>query len=172
MEKLKILSVLGIILIFYSCSSGNTAGQNTEENELVDQKEQPKDSIKYDSLLAQKYGADEYGMKKYVMAFLKSGPNREQDSLKRMELQRAHLDNITRLAEEGKLVLAGPFFGKGELRGIYIFDVQSIAEAEELTKTDPAIQSGSLVMELKEWYGSAALMGLNEMHERIAKIKI
>lgn len=125
--------------------------------------------LSYDSLKAQAYGADDYGMKKYVMAFLKRGPNRALDSLKAAELQRAHLQNITRMAEAGQLVLAGPFFGQGEIRGIYIFDVASIAEAEALTHTDPAIQAGSLEMELKEWYGSAALLEVNQIHQSLAK---
>lgn len=129
-------------------------------------------STEYDSVLAKELGADDYGMKKYVMAFLKSGPNKSEDKSEGAKLQRAHLDNITRLAEEGKLVLAGPFFGNGEIRGIYIFDVQSIEEAEELTKTDPAIKAGSLIMELREWYGTAALIKLNEVHPKISKKKI
>ncbi len=123
----------------------------------------------YDSLAAQKYGADDYGMKKYVMAFLKRGPNRDLDSAAAMELQMAHLKNIGRMAEEGKLVLAGPFFGDGDLRGIYIFNVGNIAEAEALTNTDPAIEAGSLEMELLEWYGSAALMAVNDIHKTLAK---
>ena len=45
-------------------------------------------------------------------------------------------------------------------------------EAEALTNTDPAIQAGSLVMELIPWYGSAALMEVNEIHGKIAKINI
>ncbi len=45
----------------------------------------------FDSLKAEKYGADEYGMKTYVMAFLKRGPNGDLDSIKRAELQTAHL---------------------------------------------------------------------------------
>lgn len=32
----------------------------------------------YDETLAKKTGADAYGMKTYVMAFLKTGPNRSQ----------------------------------------------------------------------------------------------
>lgn len=126
----------------------------------------------FDSILAKKYGADDYGMKKYVIAFLKRGPNRSQDSITKIELQRAHLNNINKLAEDGKLVLAGPFFGNENLRGIYIFDVKSIKEAEILTNSDPAIKAGSLIMELKEWYGSAALMGINETHKKISKIEI
>jgi uncharacterized protein YciI len=80
------------------------------------------------------------------------------------------LDNITRLAEEGKLVLAGPFYGNDDdLRGIYIFDVSTLEEARELTETDPAIQAGTLKMELRLWYGSAALMKVNELHTKLAK---
>ncbi len=127
------------------------------------------ETLPYDSILAQQAGADAYGMKKYVIAFLKSGPNRTEDKEEAAKLQRAHLDNIGRLAQEGKLVLAGPFFGKGELRGIYVFNVESIEEAEALTQTDPAIQAGSLVMELHEWYGSAALMFINPLHGAVAK---
>lgn len=123
----------------------------------------------YDAALAEELGADDYGMAQYVMAFLKAGPNRSENKEERMALQRAHLDNINRLAEEGKLVLAGPFMDDGEIRGIYIFDVQTIEEAQALTETDPAIQAGSLVMELHPWYGSAAIKKINELHEKIAK---
>ena len=126
----------------------------------------------FDKDKALKYGADKYGMRKYVMAFLKRGPNRPSDPEKSNELQRAHLDNIGRMAEAGKLVVAGPFLDNNDLRGIYIFNVDSIEEAEELTKTDPAIIYGSLVMELKEWYGSAALMAVNDIHNEIAEEEI
>ncbi|WP_245335294.1 YciI family protein [Shewanella sp. WXL01] len=118
---------------------------------------------------AKSVGADEYGMKRYVMAFLRKGPSRDRPKHEADELQAAHMANISRLAEEGKLVLAGPFFGDGELRGIYIFDVETVAEAKALTATDPAIKAGSLSMELVPWYGSAALMEINELHKQVAK---
>lgn len=124
---------------------------------------------RYDSSLAAELGADEYGMKTYVLAFLKSGPVKLEDAAERAALQRGHMKNISRLAEEGKLIVAGPFFGKGELRGIYIFDVQTLEEAEALTNTDPAIQAGTLVMELHLWYGSAALLKLPELYPLIQK---
>lgn len=126
-------------------------------------------TMTYDSLLAKKFGADDYGMKKYVMAFLKKGPNRDLPETEAAELQKAHLENIGKLAEAGKLVLAGPFLSEGDLRGIYIFNVATIEEAEALTNTDPAIKAGSLVMELKEWYGSAAVVGINEVHKKLQK---
>lgn len=138
--------------ITFSCTNNSETKENTFNPEK-----------------AKKYGADKYGMKKYVIAFLKKGPNREKDPAKANALQKAHMDNINKMAEEGKLIMAGPFFGEGDLRGLYIFNVRSIEEAQELTQSDPAIQSGSLIMELKEWYGSAALMEMNELHKTIAK---
>jgi len=126
----------------------------------------------FDAELAKKLDADPYGMHQYVMAFLKAGPNRTTDSLEAAKLQAAHMENIGRMAEEGTLVLAGPFLDGGDLRGIYIFDVKTVEEAEALTSTDPAIQAGSLVMELHPWYGSAAVMGINDVHNRISEKKI
>ena len=123
----------------------------------------------YDAQLAQKLGADQYGMKTYVMAFLKAGPNRPKDSVAQAQLLKAHLKNITRLAEEGKLILAGPFMDDQPIKGIFIFNVTTIEEAKKLTETDPAIQAGSLVMELHPWYGSAALMETVGIHKTIQK---
>ena len=124
--------------------------------------------LRFDSVLAAELKADQYGMGRYVMAFLKSGPNPSADSAEAAELQQAHLANIRRMAEEGELILAGPFMDRGEVRGIYIFDVGSLEEARALTETDPAIQAGALEMELRPWYGSAALRKVNEIHGRIA----
>ncbi|MCB0408727.1 MAG: hypothetical protein KDD29_00810 [Flavobacteriales bacterium] len=155
-----------VAIFLFACQQGeikNTPKTNVESKVV---------ELTFDSIKAINYGADEYGMKKYVMAFLKKGPNRDLDSASAYELQAAHLANIGKMAEAGKLVLAGPFFGNGDLRGIYIFDVTSIEEAKQLTETDPAIQAGSLIMELQEWYGSAALMEVGDIHKTIAKTEI
>jgi len=126
-------------------------------------------SSAYDSLLAIKTGADDYGMKHYVMAFLKAGPNRDQDSITASEIQKGHMANIQRLADEGKLVVAGPFEDDGELRGIFIFNVATLEEAKTLTESDPAVKAGRLIMELHPWYGSAAIMEINELHQKVTK---
>ncbi|MGB0851601.1 MAG: YciI family protein [Bacteroidia bacterium] len=158
------LFVFGFIgsFVFLSCNP-----QSNSELKIRSETE-----LKYDSVRAKKYGADAYGMKKYVIAFLKPGPNRELDSLEAMRLQEAHMNNINKMAEDGKLVLAGPFWGGSQYRGLYIFDVETIEEAESLTKTDPAVQAGSLEMELHKWYGSAALLGLNDVHKTLSKESI
>ncbi|WP_183556872.1 YciI family protein [Mucilaginibacter sp. SP1R1] len=121
----------------------------------------------YNAPLAKKLGADQYGMKKYVMAFLKDGPNHLQDSTARAQLQMAHLKNIMRLAAEGKLIMAGPFLDDQPIRGIFIFNVATVEEAKKLTETDPEIQAGTLIMELHPWYGSAALMEVVKIHHTL-----
>jgi uncharacterized protein YciI len=129
---------------------------------------QESDQLVFNEELAKKLNADEYGMSRYVMAFLKIGPNRSQDSITAANLQKAHLENIGRLAKDGKLVLAGPFLDGGEIRGIYIFAVDNLEEAKSLTETDPAVKAGRLVMELHPWYGSAALKQVNELHKSLS----
>lgn len=95
-----------------------------------------------------------YTMKKYYMCLLKTGPNRTQDSVTAAEIQKGHMENISRLSKEGKLMIAGPFGGKGELRGIFILSVKSKEEAEMLCAEDPAVKSGRLTVEVLEWWSA------------------
>lgn len=67
------------------------------------------------------------------------------------EVQKAHLENIKRLAEAKKLVMAGPFGDNGNLRGIFVFNVASLDEAKELAATDPAIKAERLTIEIHPW---------------------
>ena len=79
------------------------------------------------------------------------------------------MKNIGRLADEGKLVLAGPFMDDQDWRGIYIFDVKTVEEAQKLVETDPAIKAGVFEVELHPWYGSATLIEIPKMHKKIQK---
>jgi len=54
--------------------------------------------VVYDSPSAKKFGADQYGMKRYVMAFLKKGPKRNLSPEKAKKLQKAHLEYIFQMA--------------------------------------------------------------------------
>lgn len=127
----------------------------------------------FDPELAKKLGADERGMKMYVLCILKTGPkDGETKGDARKEIFAGHFANINRLAAEGKLAVAGPF-GKNErdYRGLYIFNVATIEEAEKLVVLDPAVKSGVFVPELTLWYGSAAMMVVNDTHRKIEKPK-
>jgi len=132
----------------------------------------PTPNPNYDAALAAKLGADDRGMKMYVMCFLKTGPLKVDDAKKRGELMAGHFGMINRLAAEGKLVLAGPFSDGGEFRGIYVFNVKTVEEAQRLTETDPSIKEGYFKVEFIKWYGSAALMEVNGTHAKLAKNKM
>jgi uncharacterized protein YciI len=69
----------------------------------------------------------------------------------RAKIQAAHLANIERLAQQGKLLVAGPFPDNGEWRGIFIFKCASLQEAQALAASDPAVQAGRLKVELHPW---------------------
>lgn len=127
----------------------------------------------YDSTLAQKLGADDYGMKSYVLAILKTGSNTTNDKAFIDSCFRGHMNNISRLVDEGKLIVAGPL-GRNDsaYRGIFIFNVPKIEEAEELVLTDPAINSKLLDADLYSWYGSAALPVYLDTALKVGKYKI
>lgn len=128
---------------------------------------------KFDAELAQKLGADEYGMRSYVFCVLKTGKKAKiEDPKKSKEIFAGHFSNMARLAKDGKLVLAGPFVEGDPKRGIYIFNVTTIKAAEELVKTDPAVKAGVFDYELTKLYCSAALMKVSEIHGTIQKTKI
>ncbi len=124
----------------------------------------------YDEKLAKELHADDYGMKTYVLAILKTGPEKGLSKAKQDSVFLGHMANIGKLVADGKLVVAGPL-GKNDknYRGIFILDVSTIPEAEQLVHTDPAVQSRLLDVELYIWYGSAALKETLKIHSKIEK---
>ncbi|MDP2236246.1 MAG: hypothetical protein Q8J88_07425 [Bacteroidales bacterium] len=155
MKKLNFLTYTLLILFTYNVVYSQTV--NSE----------------YDPELAAALGADDYGMKSYVFVILKSGSVVLEDKAKRDSIFSGHLQNIGRLAEEGKLIVAGPL-GKNTLnyRGIFILNVKTLEEAELLLQTDPAVKEKLLDAELFTWYGSAALPEYLKVQSKIVKKKI
>lgn len=126
-------------------------------------------AVAYDAALAKRLGADERGMRKYVLVILKSGPTRVPDGEARKAMFAGHFANMERLSRDGKLVLAGPFEKDAAgWRGLFVFAVDDIEDARRLTATDPVIVNGEMVAEFHPWYGSAATMMIPELHERLA----
>ena len=122
----------------------------------------------YDAALAQRLGADQQGMRAYVLVILKTGPTRVPDGPGRDAMFAGHFANMERLAREGKLALAGPFQKDPEgWRGLFVFAVDDIEEARALTATDPVITSGEMVAEYHRWFGSAATMMIPELHDTL-----
>lgn len=122
----------------------------------------------FDAALAERLGADQRGMRRYVLVILKTGPNRMPDGEKRNAMFAGHFANIQRLADEGKLAVAGPFEDSPDgWRGLFLFAVADIAEAKRLTATDPVIVNGEMIAEYHPWYGSAAVMMIPAIHKQI-----
>ncbi len=113
----------------------------TVQTEAQVKEESPK--TVYDAALAERLGADDYGMRSYVYVLLRTGKANITDEKKRKAIFDGHFANMGRLAEEGKLVAAGPFEDpKGIMRGFFIYNVATIEEAQKLVETDPGVSSG------------------------------
>jgi uncharacterized protein YciI len=125
----------------------------------------------YDAALAKKLGGNDNGLKSYVLVVLKTGPN--DASMKGEERTKAfqgHFANINKLANEGKMAIAGPF-GKNDksFRGLFILNTTSLDEARSWTEADPTVKSGIFVVDYIPWFGSASLMATYEIHKKISK---
>jgi uncharacterized protein YciI len=144
------------------CACGTTAGGAPGASA---RREAP---TTFDAELAQRLGADERGMRRYVLVVLKTGPRRMPEGEARQAMFAGHFANMQRLSEAGQLALAGPFMPNEEgWRGLFVFAVETVEEAQALTATDPVIIEGEMVAEYHPWYGSAALMALPDLHMRL-----
>jgi uncharacterized protein YciI len=70
------------------------------------------------------------------------------------ELQRKHIAHLTRMGEEGKAVVCGPFGDQADpaYRGACIYRVASTAEARALAESDPVVRAGQLRIEAVTWW--------------------
>jgi uncharacterized protein YciI len=172
---MKNFNLITIPVLFVLAAAACSSSEQTTE--LQKQEQQKADSTANDSLvfnpaLAAELGADEFGMKSYFFVFLTKGETQISDSAERLEIQKAHLANIRKLRTEKKLVLAGPFLNEENLRGLLIFDSDSLQEVQRLTESDPAVEAGVLNYKMTQWYGPAALLKVYAIHPKAAKIEI
>jgi len=87
----------------------------------------------------------------YVVGIVKRGENWEQDSLRAFELQEKHLKFLDKLIADGKLSASGPLTSSSDARGLYVFKVKTIKEAQALTAKDEAMSSGWIAMDFHVW---------------------
>lgn len=77
--------------------------------------------------------------KSFTFVFLNNKPDKEVLSKEKSDsIMTGHMNNIGRLAKEGKLLAAGPFEGGG---GIFILNTTSIDEANQWLSTDPGVKA-------------------------------
>ena len=100
-------------------------------------------------------GPEDYEMTTYQVAFLRKGPAWTPGNTPELqELQKGHMANIQKMAETGKLLIAGPFSDGGDLRGMFVFRVDTLEEAKALADQDPAVKAGRLVLEWHPWFAA------------------
>ena len=93
-------------------------------------------------------------MQQYFIAFLKTGPYRNQSKKEADSLQLLHLEHLGRMYEKGYADISGPFGDDGAIRGITIYNVPTLKMADSLANIDPMVKSGRLLIEMHPWWAA------------------
>jgi uncharacterized protein YciI len=98
-------------------------------------------------------------MTTYVMGFLVKGPAWTQDKSPELaKLQQNHIVHIFSLIDSDKAAIVGPFLDNQEIRGIIVFNTNSIELARTWESDDPAIQAGRFSMQYTKWFAGKGIM--------------
>jgi uncharacterized protein YciI len=98
-----------------------------------------------------------WAMRTYVLVLIFRGPYQPADDEERDRLFHEHLASNARLHRERKLLLAGPMRDDGDLRGIFVFDSDSVEEVGRWCAGDPAIRAGVFRIEIHPWYSAKGI---------------
>lgn len=159
---MRFLITIAWLAIFASCSSGQHKSDVSDSNKAQAE-------MGYDAELAQQLGADEYGMRQYVLCLLNIGVKKLMASEDFKKVEEAHLQYMEKLVAEGKVVLAGPMTKPNKFSGLLVFNAGSIEEVKALMEKDPKVKEKLIIPEYELWTSSAAIMQLNGTHKRIAQ---
>ena len=105
----------------------------------------------------------------YVFVYLTTGPqSARMTNEQRAAIFEGHIANIHRLADEGKLLIAGPFYHPRDAtwRGIFVLDVPGVEEAGRLVATDPGVQAEVFVPELHPFVAATSLRTVPELERQ------
>ena len=98
-------------------------------------------------------------MTTYYMGLIRRGESWSPEVTPESEaIQAAHLAYIRGMFEAGQLVVAGPFTDGGNLRGVFLFRTETLAEAEALASGDPAVKAGRLIVDIHPWMVPAGIL--------------
>ena len=92
-------------------------------------------------------------MQKYFLAFLNTGPNRDQPEAEAAEIQKGHREHLGEMYNLGYADISGPLEDDdGAMQGITIYNVPTLKIADSLANLDPAVQAGRLVIDIKPFW--------------------
>jgi uncharacterized protein YciI len=153
-----VLSLLWIAVLLTGCSSEPAAPANPPESS---------------STSAAASAEPQSSLPRYTLVWIRTGPKSGTLSdEENRELFAGHFANMERLAQERKLLLAGPF-GKqrsaSDLRGLFVLDTTDGDEARAWASTDPTAQAGVFVLEYQELATDMPLAAMLE--EELARLE-
>lgn len=108
----------------------------------------------------------------FALVYLTSGPKSGQGSKEdRQAMFAGHMGNIKRLADEGVLVVAGPFSKPTDptWRGIFVLAVDSTDKALALAATDPGVRAGEFTPVVRLMRASPVLHRTMEFERELEK---
>jgi uncharacterized protein YciI len=105
-----------------------------------------------------------------TLVYLDSGPNAAAHTTQqKREIFQGHMANMQRLADEGTLIIAGPFDKPRDpaWRGLFVLDVADPAEAMALAGTDPGVASGEFRLRVRPITASASLREALQLEDQM-----
>jgi len=100
-------------------------------------------------------GADEPAFDSLYLVLLKAGPDADKIEASRLEaLQKQHRAHLTKLTEQGVILVAGPFDEQDDetMRGLCLYRGESKDAVRKLAEEDPAVKAGRLEVEIQRWW--------------------
>ncbi|GAB5565309.1 MAG: hypothetical protein Wins2KO_23720 [Winogradskyella sp.] len=160
----KIVVILSVFILIHSCKDNTETPIKEQVSETVKEKQAEKSvkSLK-EELTSKGFQVFDYVdekttdtviMQQYFIAFLKSGPIRNQNEEEANKLQSEHLAYLGKMYELGYADISGPFGDDGDIRGITIYNVPTQAMADSLANADPMVKAGRLEIEIHPWWAA------------------
>ncbi len=90
----------------------------------------------------------------YSFVLLKRGPRAAEYSGEELDrLQEQHLAHLAAMAEQGHLLIAGPFSEQPDesLRGFCLYRTD-LEETRRLAESDPSVQAGRMAVDVMTWW--------------------
>lgn len=107
-------------------------------------------------------------METYTFVYIVTGPATDIDAETQQEAFKGHFSNMSRMANDGDLLVAGPYWQPksfDDLRGMWIFATDDVDEALQHAATDPPGQLGIFVFEALQLKTDDALLELPRLEK-------